>query len=174
MPAGPTRSTNTAGGLAEQICARHLPTQRLRLLYPGPLPLPLQQLGALAGWHHPSPLGLGIHPHYGLWFAYRAALLTDAELALTPRLEAASPCASCADKPCVSACPVGAVSVDAAFDLNACVDWRLRPDSSCRAGCAARQACPAGAQWRYTPEQTGYHAHRSLAALHAWRTGNGR
>jgi len=46
-----------------------------QILYPNQSPSlspRLQRLGLCAGWHHPSPLGSGIHPEHGLWFAYRA------------------------------------------------------------------------------------------------------
>ena len=51
------------------------------MLYPTDYTIPLQKLGTVAGWHHPSPLGLGINDTYGLWFAYRTAFLNDYSLA---------------------------------------------------------------------------------------------
>jgi len=50
--------------------------QQAKLLYPGTAPAPLMQLGELANWSTPSPLGLGLHAHYGPWFAYRALVKT--------------------------------------------------------------------------------------------------
>lgn len=41
----------------------------------------LQQLGCFAGWHHPSPLGNGIHPEFGLWFAYRSVVAINGSIA---------------------------------------------------------------------------------------------
>lgn len=38
---------------------------------------PLQKLGLAAGWHQPSPLGTGIHPVWGLWYAYRALAIVS-------------------------------------------------------------------------------------------------
>ena len=44
-----------------------------RLLYPHPdCPVDLVALGRAIGWQSSSPLGLGIHPEYGLWSAFRA------------------------------------------------------------------------------------------------------
>ncbi|HJP37483.1 MAG TPA: hypothetical protein QF901_16020, partial [Gammaproteobacteria bacterium] len=63
-----------------------------RILYPGEPGVPLQQLGRLAGWHHDSPLGIGIHRAYGPWFAYRAAFLIDASLPLSNEPDTDSPC----------------------------------------------------------------------------------
>ena len=51
-----------------------------QIAYPGETPVALQQLGTIAGWHTPSPLGLGINPQWGLWYAYRAAILTNTPL----------------------------------------------------------------------------------------------
>ncbi|MEM8814183.1 MAG: hypothetical protein AAGF59_16350, partial [Pseudomonadota bacterium] len=51
-----------------------------------------------------SPLGLLIHPEYGLWHAYRAAILVPDAWTLPFREGAQSPCETCADKPCLSTC----------------------------------------------------------------------
>jgi len=50
------------------------------LLYPGTAPAPLILLGELANWSTPSPLGLGLHPRYGPWLAYRALVRTTSPL----------------------------------------------------------------------------------------------
>lgn len=148
---------------------------RIVLLYPSDSAVPLQQLGALAGWHYPSPLGLGIHPQYGLWFAYRVLFLVRLplgeffELPDSPPGERQSPCASCADKPCISACPAQAVSARKAFDIAACSDFRLRATSLCSERCLARLACPVGREHRYSTAQTRYHYRRSLQALKRYR-----
>ncbi len=75
------------------------------MLYPTGYNIPLQRLGALAGWHHPSLLGLGINGTYGIWFAYRAAFLTTLPLpAIQHSPIRPSPCDTCPDKPCIKAC----------------------------------------------------------------------
>ncbi len=148
-------------------------------LYPDtPYLIPLQQLGQLAGWSTPSPLGQGINPTYGVWFAYRTAFLTTLEL--PPHTAAAPPhsspatrpsplalCAACPDKPCIHACPVGAAQPDH-FDIEACVQHRLRPHSPCADRCLARLACPFFPEHRYTLPQIQYHYGRSLETLRAW------
>ncbi len=142
---------------------RRFPDARREWLYPGEPAIGLQRLGRLAGWHHPSPFMVGVNDAWGSWFAYRAALLADVDLAPTAPLAAASPCERCAARPCVAACPPGALRDR--FDLAACSGWRLAPDSSCREQCLARSACPAGAAHRYDPAQIAYHYGRSLATL---------
>lgn len=140
---------------------------RWRQLFPGPQLVGLQRLGELAGWHHRSPFMVGVDAEWGSWFAYRAVVLADTRLPLTPRRELASPCLSCADPPCLSACPANALTP--AWHFQACLDHRLAPGSSCEDRCLARNRCPVGEAHRYSDEQTAYHYRQSLPALRAWR-----
>jgi hypothetical protein len=48
-----------------------------------------------------SPLGMLIHPVYGLWHAYRGALALPEPLPLPAQEAQATPCDSCEDKPCL-------------------------------------------------------------------------
>ena len=80
------------------------------ILYPGRLPIPLQQLGSIAGWHHDSPLGVGVNRRYGPWFGYRVVLLVRADIPVFKDQVGPSPCDYCHDKPCISACPASARS----------------------------------------------------------------
>ena len=126
---------------------------------------PFQQWAMRAEAVSPSPLGILIHPEHGLWHAYRAALVFRDAIDLPPRAERASPCESCADKPCLSACPVGAFQEDA-YDVSACAAFLSGPTgrATCRTdGCAARAACPVGTP--YPPAQIRFH----MAAFYASR-----
>lgn len=136
-------------------------------LFPSERLIPLQQLGGLAGWGHSSPLGLQISARYGLWFAYRAAFLTNADLPVVVAAPTPSPCATCEHKPCVAACPATAVHPASPLDLTACLSHRTRPASSCADRCLARLACPVAPEHRYEMAQVRYHYGRSLAALNA-------
>jgi len=146
-----------------------LPGHAWRQLFPGPAPVGLQRLGALAGWHQSSPFGVGVDAEWGSWFAYRAVLLADTDLPLTPRRESASPCLDCRDRPCLAACPADALSAPADWlragggeGLRRCLDHRLQPTSNCQDRCRARNACPVGAPHRYTDEQIAYHYLHSM------------
>jgi len=150
-----------------QWFAEHLPDHRYRIVYPGSGHIGLQQLGTLAGWHHPSPFMVGIDHHWGSWFAYRCAVLTDTCFPPTIPAERNSPCINCAGQPCIAACPAGATGDS--FDLIACADERLRPASACALGCLARQACPVGTQHRYDEAQIRHSYSRSLTMLENWR-----
>ena len=50
--------------LAATFAADFLPEANWLPIFPSALPLNLQQLGRLAGWSHPSPLGTGINVEY--------------------------------------------------------------------------------------------------------------
>lgn len=136
-------------------------------VFPGPAPVGLQRLGALAGWHQASPFWVGVDAEWGSWFAYRAVLLADTALPVTPRREAGSPCASCVDQPCLGACPAGALASEpgGSWRLQACLDWRKQPGSSCLDRCLARNACPVGERYRYTDGQIAYHYLHSMRAI---------
>lgn len=144
-------------------CARVLSALAARLgaraLFPFERPyLPFQRWAMRAEACHASPLGLLIHPDYGLWHGYRGALLFADAIELPPPDRRASPCASCAERPCLSACPAGAFD-GTAYDVPACARHLAGlPEPDCmQRGCLARHACPIGADYRYAPEQARFH-----------------
>lgn len=146
-----TWSKQAIGAVAERFSAR--------AVFPSDRPyLPFQQWAIRAEGLQPSPLGILIHPQYGLWHAFRAALLFTDIMPLPPVEETIHPCAACAQKPCLNACPVDAFS-DGAFAVEHCrAHLRSEAGSPCMTeGCLARNACPVGAQWRYTGEQQAFH-----------------
>ena len=132
-----------------------------RALFPfdGPPYWPFQRWALAAEPVRPSPLGLLIHPRYGLWHAYRAALAFAAtDLALPPRGEAPDLCGACAAKPCLTACPVGAFDGQG-YDVPACLGHLRSPaGADClSSGCHARRACPVGQDHAYDPPQARFH-----------------
>lgn len=137
-----------------------------RFVYPGPTTIGLQRLGMLAGWHHASPFMVGINHQWGSWFAYRAVVLADTHFPPTPPLNSPSPCSSCATRICVGQCP--AKALDQGYDLRACLDYRLQPDSACRDRCLARNSCPVGEAHRYSDAQISYHYGLSMKAIEQW------
>ena len=123
----------------------------------GPPFWPFQQWARRAEPVHPSPIGILIHPRYGLWHSYRGALGFSEALDVPELAAAPSPCESCEGRPCLSACPVGAFSA-AGYDVGACA--RHLDDAAaadCMGfGCRARRACPVGAEHVYGEEQAGF------------------
>ena len=126
---------------------------------------PFQRWAARCEPVHPSPLGLLIHPDYGLWHAYRAAIVLAEPLDLPPPPPVASPCQSCTDRLCMSRCPVGAFSVSG-YDVPACARHLQSPaGADClQGGCLARRACPVGAEYRQLPAQNAFHMRSFLNA----------
>lgn len=144
-------SARVLGELAARLGAR--------AVYPFQRPyLPFQRWAMRAEACHLSPLGLLIHPDYGLWHGYRGALLFAEAMALPPRDCRPSPCESCAARPCLSACPVAAFD-RGAYDVGACArNLAAAPASACmESGCLARHACPVGRDHRHAPEQARFH-----------------
>ncbi len=135
-------------------------------LYPfeGPPWLPFQRWAQRAEPVHPSPLGILIHPRYGLWHAYRGALVLRARLALPPPARHPHPCESCADQPCLRGCPVDALRAGQT-DAAACRDPLRAPRGApCRLqGCAARRRCPLGAAYAPVAAQAAFHMQAFLA-----------
>lgn len=114
-----------------------------------------------------SPIGLLVHPDHGLWHAYRGAFLFPTELAgLPPVGGRRSPCLDCADRPCLTTCPVeaftftdGPAGAERHYDVAACAGHlRSGADPRCLdAGCAARLACPVHPERRYGADQMRFH-----------------
>jgi ferredoxin len=120
---------------------------------------PFQQWAQRAEGIAQSPIGILIHPEYGLWHAYRGAFLFPFALdGLPAPITKPSPCLSCAGQPCLSACPVDAFTIGN-YDADACrAHVRSRAIPRCiEAGCAARLACPVGTQHRYGDDQMNFH-----------------
>jgi hypothetical protein len=130
-----------------------------KALFPfGGLPFwPFQQWARRAEPVHPSPIGILIHPRYGLWHSYRGALgfreaFDIPELTVVP-----SPCDSCSGRWCLKTCPVGAFS-GAGYDVAACVGHlqSVAAGDCMGGGCLARRACPVGAEHAYGHGQANF------------------
>jgi hypothetical protein len=120
--------------------------------------LPFQQWLMKAEPCHLSPLGIVIHPRYGLWHALRGALLFSHKIEFPPVKPIPSPCSACHEKSCLSACPALAFS-KRGYEVRSCLGELAGKDAgSCVAlGCLARRACPIGADYRYSPAQACFH-----------------
>jgi ferredoxin len=150
-------SRRIIGALARRFGAREL--------YPdtGPPWWPFQRWARRAEALHVSPLGILIHPEFGLWHAYRGALVFAQPFAVPQMPAWPHPCERCAGKPCLSSCPVEAIA-PARFERALCMRHVASPaGGECRSrGCLARRSCPVGAAHRYGPEQAAFHMRASL------------
>jgi hypothetical protein len=120
--------------------------------------MPFQQWAMRAEGLRSSPLGILMHPEYGLWHAYRGALLFDREIDMPAPEKVIHLCDACVGKPCMKACPVGAYS-PSGFAYEACLSHvRGAAGGPCRAtGCLDRNACPHGAAYRYPADAQAFH-----------------
>jgi hypothetical protein len=128
-------------------------------LYPfgGPPFLPFQQWARRCEPVHPSPIGLLIHPAYGLWHSYRGAIGFSQAIDVAAFAPSASPCESCQARPCLAARPVGAFTTSG-YDVAACVG-HLKSDAGAECmigGCLARRACPIGAERAHGAKQAAF------------------
>lgn len=105
-----------------------------KILYPHTSEhFPLQQLGRELNLCRQSLLGIDIHSEFGLWFAFRAAFVSDQDLALTgyKHVIERSPCDHCQKRPCER--------TELSFNER-------------------RLSCPVGSAHRYSDEQIQYHS----------------
>ncbi len=125
--------------------------------------LPFQQWAMRAEGLKTSPLGILMHPEYGLWHAYRGALLFDEAIEIEQPSTVLHPCDKCSAKPCLHSCPVEAFTADG-FAFETCIDHLRSPQGHpCRNnGCLARNACPVGAAYRYPPQTQAFHMAKFL------------
>ncbi|CCV14498.1 4Fe-4S dicluster domain-containing protein [Mesorhizobium sp. STM 4661] len=120
--------------------------------------LPFQQWAMRAEGLRPSPLGILMHPQYGLWHAYRGALLFEDEISVQSAEAAIHLCDACVGKPCMKSCPVDAYSPKG-FAYQSCLAHVRGPNGEpCRnGGCLDRNACPYGTAYRYPAEVQAFH-----------------
>lgn len=150
-------SKRTLGSLVDRLPGA------IKAVFPsdGPPYMPFQQWALRAEPVHPSPLGPLIHPEYGLWHAYRGAILFSGVVGDLPIVEpTTSPCSICVDKPCLTTCPVGAIDEDeGGLDVSACATHlKTHAGDAClAAACKARRACPVGVDFRYGEPQARFH-----------------
>ena len=140
------------GPLVEDLGAEaHFPSE-------GPPYLPFQRWAAKAEGLRASPLGILIHPRFGLWHAYRGALALGETLPLPAPPETPHPCDGCTEKPCLQSCPVGAFTAES-YAVADCLDYLngLEGRECTALGCQARRACPIGREYLYDPGQAAFH-----------------
>jgi len=124
-----------------------------------PFGLPMQPFLSWAtrtGHAWPSPVHLLVHDTAGLWVSFRGALLLPEKLDL-PALPS-RPCDTCADQPCLSACPANALTATG-YDLPTCHDYLdTTAGKHCmEKGCQVRSACPQSQKYHRIEQQSAFH-----------------
>lgn len=124
----------------------------------GPPWLPFQTWAKASGRAWESPVRLLVHAEAGLWVSFRGALALPFAPDLPPT---ANPCESCAEKPCLTACPPRALT-GAGYDVPACHAFLdTEPGRACLArGCRVRAACPVSVRHARLAVQSAYHMSR--------------
>jgi len=127
-------------------------------------PLSFVHLAEAAGLGRRGLLGILLHPEFGPWMALRAAFLLDAPARAARPAAGFEPCATCAERPCIAACPGAAVS-SAGWDVERCVTHRLAQDGNCDDACHARVACVYGRAHVYPAAANAHHQGRARGVM---------
>lgn len=125
----------------------------------GPPYAPFIAWARASGRFWQSPTGMLVHDHAGMMVSVRGALVLNLHLPKTDAI--ASPCISCVGQPCITACPIGALSDVRPYDVPACKDF-INNDAgaACMSrGCATRTACPISQAFDRPDAQTAFHMH---------------
>lgn len=128
-------------------------------MYPsdGPPYAPFIAWAEATGRFWQSPTGMLVHDHAGLLISIRGALILRATL--SPNTSSDSPCDTCAERPCVTACPVNALSDTHFYDVPSC-KAHIASQSGHRCmshGCATRLACPLSQSFDRPIAQSAFH-----------------
>ncbi len=122
------------------------------------------ELGKVAGIAGPSILGVTVHPLYGPWIAFRAALLLAEEIDSPGEALGFDPCPQCTARTCIPACPANAVSVESGWDIPKCLTHRVEVGIDCAPRCHAR-AGASSARSIGTRKKLAYHQMRALRSM---------
>ncbi|MEL6466815.1 MAG: ferredoxin [Pseudomonadota bacterium] len=146
-----TWSKRITCGIAAKLGAKaHFPSD-------GPPYAPFIAWALDTGRFWQSPTGMMIHEKAGLMISLRCALEFIEEFESVPA--GTNPCEACATKPCVTACPVDALSDAHFYDVPACKAYLDTPrgDTCMTGGCLARRACPVSQSFARPDAQSAFH-----------------
>jgi len=105
-----------------------------------------------------------VHPVYGPWIAFRAALLVDVGIDSPGDALGFDPCPRCTARTCIPACPAGAL-VSARMGHSEVPDHRVEVETDCAPRCHARAGCVLGPEHRYPDDELSYHQMRALRSM---------
>ncbi|SPH22479.1 hypothetical protein ASD8599_03223 [Ascidiaceihabitans donghaensis] len=143
-------SKRVIGGMADGAVT-HFPSD-------GPPYDPFITWALKSGRFWQSPTGMMVHDTAGLMISIRGAIRLPRTFAASQALEA-SPCDSCETRPCVTACPVGALNAVSFYDVPKCKAYLDTPaGGDCMSkGCLARRLCPISIQFDRPDAQSAFH-----------------
>lgn len=130
-------STRVISDIAIQLNARP------QFPFGGPPYAPFLDWAKQSGRAYSSPLGMLVHDTHGMMISYRGALAFDHKITL-PAPQSASPCLVCTTKPCLSACPVNAITPEHGYDVATChAHLDTAQGETCMTqACHIRTSCP--------------------------------
>ena len=132
-----------------------------KALFPfgGPPWHPFHQWALRTGAVWESPVRLLVHGQQGLMLSFRGALALKQAVDLP--VPPPSPCHTCAEKPCLTACPPRALT-GAGYEVPACHAYldTVAGQECLSQGCAVRRACPVSQRYDRMPEQSAWHMAR--------------
>ncbi len=104
-----------------------------------------------------SPTGMMVHDTAGLMISIRGAVELQGKLPDTS--PQASPCDTCADRPCITACPVEALNAHSLYDVLKCKEYlNTASGAECmERGCAVRRICPVSQSFDRPEAQSAFH-----------------
>jgi hypothetical protein len=113
-----------------------------RFPFGGPPYMPFLDWAKQSGRAWSSPLGMLVHDTMGMMISYRGALVFEHVIELPPN-PSQRPCDTCVDQPCLTACPVNAITQEN-YDVSACHQYLDTTDGqTCMTGaCRIRVSCP--------------------------------
>ena len=122
----------------------------------GPPYQPFYTWALRTGRIHSSPVQFLVHDKAGLFVSFRGALALKAHIDLPD--PPPSPCDSCAEQPCATACPVSALT-PRGYEVDTCKAYLDTPEGAeCLGqGCDVRRICPVSRQFGRMPAQSAYH-----------------
>ncbi|MEI4195493.1 ferredoxin [Roseovarius sp. E0-M6] len=145
---------------SERVIGRLADTVGSEAVFPfgGPPYQPFLRWALSSGHAWSSPVGMLVHGTAGMMVSFRGALRIRGELDLPPAPET-SPCDSCEDKPCLTACPVNALSDAHFYKVEDCHSYLdTLPGAICmKGGCLVRRACPISQSFDRSPAQSALH-----------------
>ena len=132
-------------------------TLNAKPFYPfgGPPFQPFIKWAHATGRVHQSPVGMLVHDTAGMMVSYRGALGFEAVLDLPENPP--SPCITCENNPCITACPADAFA-HGFYDVPTCKADLDRAGNDCMSrGCAVRRACPVSQTYGREEVQSAFH-----------------
>lgn len=128
-------------------------------LFPFGTPLhPFMTWALRSGRAWASPVQLLVHDRAGLMVSYRGAIHLGYRADL-PSTTPDSPCRDCRSQPCLTACPVTALT-SGGYDIAACHAWLDTGPACMSQGCEVRRACPVSRGYGRTDAQSAFHMER--------------